>query len=156
MATHKNPKNAQHVLSVLAQGLLAFDRFEFSLAASYASGAGADESILVIGIVPPDCVLVPHLSRLSLPVLDTNGAPTGDYEVGTLADTDALLLTRQAETAAAVTFGEDWLVPASPIGAKDVATEIVIRVSNAIATLGTGTIVFEPVFRAWNPLIDGN
>lgn len=155
MATHKNPENAQHELSVLAQGLLAFDRFEFSLAASYASGAGADESILVIGVVPPDCVLVPHLSRLSLPVLDTNGAPTGDYEVGTLADTDALLATRAAETAAAVTFGEDWLVPTSPIGAPGVSTDIVIRVSNAIATLGTGTIVLDAVFRAWNPIIDG-
>lgn len=155
MATHKNPLDAQHILSVLAQGVLAFDKFVFDLAANYAAGAGADESLIVIGVVPADCVLVPHLSRLSLPVLDAGGAPTGDYEVGTVADTDALLASRAAESAAAVIFGEDWLVPAAPIGSKSEDTLIVIRVSNAIQQLGTGKIVFEPVFRAWNPLTDG-
>lgn len=155
MATFRNPVNDQHSLSVLAQGILAYDRFTFDLSASYAVGAGADESLLVIGHVPVDCKLVEHLSRLYLPVLDSNGAPTGDYEVGTIADTDALLATRAAETAAAVTFGEDWIRQTTPIGSQEDKTDIVIRVSNAIATLGTGTIIFEPCFRAWNPITDG-
>lgn len=155
MATFKNPANEQHELSVLAQGVLATDRFTFNLAASYATGAGADESLIVLGYVPSDCKLVEHLSRLYLPILDTNGAPTGDYEVGTEADTAALLATAAAETAASARFGEDWIRQTTSIGSKTERTAIVLRVSNVIATLGTGTIVFEPVFRAWNPFIDG-
>lgn len=154
MATFKNPVNEQHELSVYAQGTLAVDRFTFDLGASYASGAGADESIIVIGYVPVDCKLVEHLSRLYLPQLDSNVSPTGDYEVGTIASTAALLASRAAETAAAVTFGEDWLRQTTSIGSQTDRTAIVIRVSNVIATLGTGVIVFEPVFRVWNPSFD--
>lgn len=155
MATFKNPLNEQHELSVYAQGALALDRFTFDLAAAYASGAVTDESLIVVGYVPVDCKLVEQLSRLYLPQLDSNVSPTGDYEVGTLADTDALLASRAAETAAAVTFGEDWIRQTTSIGSQTERTAIVIRVSNVIATLGTGVIVFEPVFRAWNPIIDG-
>ncbi len=155
MATFKNPGNTGRDLSLLAQGVLGYDKYTFDLSASYATGAGADESLIVIGYVPADCVLIPHLSRLSLPVLDTNGAPTGDYEVGTIADTDALLATRAAETAAAVSTGEDLLYPTTGIGSATEPTAIVIRVSAVIATLGTGTIVFEPVYRARRSLLDG-
>ncbi len=155
MATFKNPANERPGLSVLAQGLLAYDRFEFDLSKPYAVGAGADESIIVIGYVPVDCVLVPQLTKLTIPQLDSNGAPTGDYYVGTLADTDALKGTAAAETAT-VLFGEDFLAPTAPVGSQAEATAIVIHVHNVIATLATtGKIVFEPVFRAWNPAIDG-
>lgn len=155
MATFKNPLNDQHELSLFQQGTLGMEPFVFDLSASYATGAATDESIIVIGYVPADCKLVEHLSRLYLPVLDSNGAPTGDYEVGTLADTDALLASRAAESAASVIFGEDWIRQTTSIGSKTEKTAIVIRVSNVIATLGTGTIVFEPVVRAWNSMLDG-
>jgi hypothetical protein len=151
MATFYNPANRNRALSnVAGVGQLQYDYFVFSLAASYASGASADESLIEIGRVPADQVLVPHLCRLSLPVLDSNGAPTGDYEVGTAADTDVLLASRAAETAAAVIFGEDWLVPAAEIGSQTEDTPIYIRVSSVIATLGTGSIVFEQVTRPYN------
>jgi len=61
MATHKNPANENRGLSLLAQGIIGFDRYTFDLEASYATGADADESIIVIGYVPADCVLIPHL-----------------------------------------------------------------------------------------------
>ena len=153
MATFKNPQDTNRGLSVLAQGLLVFDRFVFKLSAAYAAGAAADESDIQIGEVPVDCVLVPHLSRLSVPVLDSNGSPTGDYSIGTLA-APALLKAAAAAETAAVLFGEDWNVPAGPVGSPSAPTPIVLHVTNVIATLGTGDIVFEPVFRAWNPAID--
>jgi hypothetical protein len=155
MATLKNPAHYSNQFSVLAQGLLAFNRFTFDLTASYAAGAATDETLIVIGYIPVDCVMVPHLSRLAMPQMDSHGSPTGDWEVGIASNTDALLGTTAAETAAAVTFGEDWLRPAEVIGSRTEETPILVRVSNVIATLGTGSIVFEPCFRAWNPLIDG-
>lgn len=155
MATLKNPANEQRGLSVLAQGVLAFDRFTFDLTKSYATGAAADETILVLGYVPVDCKLVEHLSRIYLPVIDAGGVPTGDYEIGTLTDTDALLASRAGESAAGMIVGAGWLRQTTSIGSQTEATAIVLRVSNVIATLGTGAIVFEPVFRAWNPSIDG-
>lgn len=155
MSTLKNLANEQHELSALAQGLLLFDRFTFDLAAAYASGAATDETIIVLGYVPVDCKLVEQLSRLYVPQLDTNVSPTGDYEIGTLTDTDALIASKAAETAAGTLFGEDWIRQTTSIGSQTERTAIVLRVSNTIATLGTGVIVFEPVFRAWNPFVDG-
>lgn len=154
MATFKNPANTGRDLSLLAQGVLGYDKYSFALNGSYASGAGADESLIVIGYVPADCVLIPHLSRISLPVFDSDGSPTGDVEIGTVADTDALKASFAAETAAAVLTAEDLLYPAAVVGSKTVPTAIVIRVVNVIATLGTGTIVFEPVYRAWRDDLD--
>ena len=154
MATLKNPANTGRDLSLLAQGVVGYDKYTFSLAASYASGAATDETLILIGYVPADCVLIPHLTRLDIPQLDSNGAPTGDYEVGTAADPDALKASAAAETAV-VLFGEDFRQDTGPIGSKTEATPIYIRVSNVIATLGTGTITFEPAYRAWRQLLDG-
>jgi hypothetical protein len=144
MATFFNPANrARSGLSIFAAGLMAIDKFTFSLAASYATGAATDESLIEIGIVPAGQVLVPQLSLLDIPVLDSNGAPTGDYEIGTAAVPAALKASAAAETAV-VLFGEDWLRPV--IGSETEDTPILIRVVNVIATLGSGTITFQPVF----------
>lgn len=155
MATFKNPANENRDVSLLAAGVIGWDRYEFNLAASYATGCGADESLIVIGYVPADCVLIPHLSRLYIPQLDAHVSPTGDHEVGILTNTDALLASIASETAATTYFGEDFLVPAEVIGSATAPTPIVIRVVNVIATLGTGTIRFEPAYRARRSVIDG-
>lgn len=154
MATHKNPADENRGLSVLAQGVLAYDRYTFDLEATYAIGADANESILILGYVPTDCVLVEHLSRLFVPQIDSDGVPTGDWEVGTLSDTDALISSTAAETTDTVFFGEDFTRQTTPIGSETEPVAIVMRMSSAIATLGTGVIVFEPCFRARNPIID--
>lgn len=153
MATFKNPENAKRVPSVFQQHTLCIVPYEFDLSASYASGAEAAESLIEVGIVPPDCVLVPEHCLLDIPQLDTNGVPTGDYEIGTEADTDALKASAAAETAA-VLFGEDWNRPTTAVGGYPSATSIVIRVVNAIATLGTGTIRMNLAFRAARAGID--
>jgi hypothetical protein len=155
MATHKNPANANRDLSVLAQGQLGFDRFTFDLEASYAAGCEAADSLIEVGFVPPDCKLVEHLSRIYIPELDTNGSATGDHSLGTAASAAALLASTDSSTASTVYFGEDLLRQTASIGAHAEPTPIYIKVINIIATLGTGVIVFEPVFRAWNPAIDG-
>lgn len=153
MATFKNPANKNRDLSVLQQGVVAYDHFEFDLSASYASGAATDESLIEIGFIPADCVLIPHLTRIDIPQLDAHGTPTGDYEVGTAADPDALKAAAAAETAV-VLFGEDLRQDTGPIGSATDVTPIYIRVSNVIATLGSGVIVFEPAFRARRGVLD--
>jgi len=151
MATFKNPDNARRDLSVLAQGVVGYNRFTFDLSASYATGAGADESLIEIGFVPPDCKLIPYLSRLSIPQLDSNGGPTGDYEVGITGSTAALKAAAAAETAV-VLSGEDFID--ADIGSQTAAVPVYLRVSNVIATLGTGTITFDVAYRAWNSDLD--
>lgn len=155
MATLKNPANTGRAQSVFAAGVVGYQRYSFSLAASYATGAATDETLLLIGYVPADCKMIRHLSRLEVPQLDSNGAPTGDFEIGTAADPDALLASAAAETAVVV-FGEDWRTDAATasIGSQTEDTPIYLRVSNVIATLGTGTIVFDVAYRAWNSQID--
>lgn len=155
MATFKNPENEQRDLSVLAQGVLGFNRFTFDLEAAYAADLGAADDLILIGYVPPDCKLVEHLSRLYIPELDTDGSPTGDHSVGTAAAPAALLASTASETVSTVYFGEDLLRQTVSIGSTSEATPIYIKIINVVATLGTGVIVFEPVFRAYNPLIDG-
>lgn len=155
MATKKNPANEGVAGSIFAAHLLGGQRFEFDLSASYAAGSATDETLICIGYVPADCVMVRHLSRLEIPQLDSNNAPTGDYEVGTAADPDALKASAAAETAV-VLSGEDWRTDTDTgvIGSETEETPIYIRVSNVIATLGTGTIVFDLVYRARNSRTD--
>lgn len=153
MAILKNPGNEQHELSVLAQGLLATDRFTFDLAKPYAAGATTADTRIVIGYVPTDCVLVPYLSKVSIPQLDTNGSATAKVKLGTLDDDDALLAETGAG-AAVVKFGHE-LIQAKGIGSQAQPTAIVLTVSAAAATAAaTGVIQADLVFRAFNPLTD--
>lgn len=156
MATKKNPANEGVAGSVFAAHLVGLQRFVFDLSAGYASGANADETLILIGYVPADCVMVRHLSRLQMPQMDTNGAPTGDHEVGTADDPDALLASIASETAATVYSGEDFRTDSATavIGSQTEDTPIYVRLSNAIATLSTGTIVFDLAYRAFNSRTD--
>lgn len=156
MATKINPAHVGLAGAVFAQHVVGVPRFKFDLSASYASGAATDETLILLGYVPADCVMVRHLSRFEIPQLDSNGAPTGDFEIGTAADPDALVASAAAETAV-VYFGEDIRTDTATgvIGSKTEDTPIYLRVVNAIATLGTGTIVSDIAFRAWNTDVDG-
>lgn len=157
MATFSNPANDGRELNVPDAGTVSFDRFTFNLAASYASGYIADESLLLIGYVPAACAMVRHLSRLEVPQLDDDGAPTGDFEVGTAADPDALTASAAAETAV-VFFGEDWKTDAATgvIGSATERTPIYLRVSNVIASAAaTGVITFDLAFRSYRSAIGG-
>jgi hypothetical protein len=145
MATFSNPGNKQHSISGMAAGELVWDRFTFDLSASYASGVASAASIIEIGYVPAGFRLVENLSRLYLPVFDSNVSPTGDIEVGVAGTVNALVASQAAETAAAVTA---LLRQTTSIGSDSADTPIILTVINALATAGTGVIVFEPVYRA--------
>jgi len=146
MATNYiNPANKAHLLTPPAPaGGLVWDRFVFALNGSYASGAGALNDTLEIGYVPAGFRLVENLSRLYLPVFDTNGTPLGDVEVGITGTAAGLVASQAAETAAAVTA---LLRQTTSIGSDSVDTPIIVTFATAVATLGTGTIIFEPVYR---------
>lgn len=145
MATLKNPANQAHLLTPPAPaGGLVWDRFVFDLSASYASGVATASTILEIGYVPAGFRLVENLSRLYLPVFDSNVAPTGDIEVGITGTANALVASQAAETAAAVTA---LLRQTTSIGSDSADTPIILTIINALATAGTGVIVFEPVYR---------
>lgn len=145
MTTLVNPSNKQHLLTPPSPaGGLVWDRFVFDLSASYASGVATAGTILEIGYVPAGFRLVENLSRLYLPVFDSNVSPTGDIEVGITGTVNALVASQAAETAAAVTA---LLRQTTSIGSDSADTPIILTVINALATAGTGVIIFEPVYR---------
>ena len=156
MATNKNPGNEGVAGSIFAAHLLGVQRFKFDLGASYAAGSATAGTKLLIGYVPADCVMVRHLSRLEIPEMDTHGTPTGDHEVGTEADPDALLASIASETAATVYSGEDFRTDTATgvIGSITADTPIYLTVTNVLATLGTGVIVFDVAYRAFSARTD--
>lgn len=152
---YANPKVDAILPNVPAIGSLAFNRHTFDFAdTSYAPTDLNLADTVQIGVVPAGHVLVPHLCRLAVPQLET-GSPVSDYTIGTEANPDALKGSAPSETAAAL-FGEDWLVPVEAIGhpTEDTPIYITIITANPAGTAVSGSVVFEPVYRAWRDDID--
>lgn len=157
MTISRNPAVSKNLRTSEAAGQLTLNHFEFDLAGPYAPSTFASTSSdrIQIGEVPAGEVLVPHLCRISIPALDANGSPTGDYAIGTEDDPDALKGTAASETPV-VLSGEDLLYPAPPIGSPNVPTPIYVSALAAHATLATsGVIVFDQVTRPYDSTIDG-
>jgi hypothetical protein len=105
-----------------------------------------------IGVVPAGCTLLPHLTRIRIPVLDTGA--TGKYKLGTAANATAVA-AELAATAAQTLFGED-LVQTGVVGSATDDTPIYLTVSVAIATqAAAGKIVCDLAFRAYDVDVDG-
>ena len=164
MGTIRNPSIVHSVRGYQSAHDLNFNRFVHNLAAGYSitPAAGGDASLSVadkiqIGVVPAGEKLVPQLCLLKIPALDTDGSPTGDYQVGTATDPDALKGSAASETAVNL-FGEDWILTGTAdIGSKDEDVPIYITIINASATRApTGLIVFEQVTRAFDDANDTN
>jgi hypothetical protein len=151
MGILKNPANEQHELSVLAQGVLATDRYVFHHKAAYATGIATVNTQVVIGYVPVDCVLVPRLCRIQVPKLSTS---TGAIKIGTFGDDDALLGATNVN-AAFTKFGHE-LNQAEGIGSATEKTAIVMTISTGLAAVddNAGAVVADLVFRARNPFTD--
>jgi len=157
MATARNPGVSKNVRTSEDAGQLTLNHFEFDLAASYrpTSFAATTSDRIQIGEVPAGEVLVPHLCRIAVPVLDTHNSPTGDYSIGTADDADALKGTAASETAV-VLSGEDLLVQPDGVGSRDQPTPIYLHALGAHATLAaTGKVVFDQVSRPFDATIDG-
>lgn len=115
--------------------------------------AAANGDQIQIGIIPAGHVLVPQLSLLQVPQLDSNGAATGKYKIGT-ADAIAAVAAEQNGSAAVSLFGEDFVLTGT-VGSPTDDTPIFLSLSAAIATqAAAGKIVFQPAIRAWRTGID--
>lgn len=157
MANTYNPAVKQGVAVPDSAGDLKLNRFIYDFAqTSYADADINDLDTIVIGVVPAGCKLVPHLSRIVIPQLDTNGAPTGDYQIGTVTDPDALKGSAAAETAV-ILSGEDFTVLTSELGAKASDVEVVISaIGNVATTTTTGKIIAELVVRPYDSRLDAD
>ncbi|MDN5925036.1 MAG: hypothetical protein L0H70_08565 [Xanthomonadales bacterium] len=109
----------------------------------------ADGDLVQIGVVPANCVLVPHLCNIAVPILDTNGTATLKFTVGTAADTD-VLVSSEKDAKAAVTLKPGDLLPAT-VGDPENDTPIYLVATAAAATLATsGTITADLAVRAYS------
>ena len=148
--------NAHQVPAVtpFATGALYLDRQEVNLAAPGfwpATIAVGDQ--IQIGVVPPNAVLVPWLSNINLPVLDSGPSGTLSVSIGTQLTPAALHATAAAE--AATNIAGSALTQNVVIGDPVNATPIYITATAAaVKAAVTGTIVADLVFRAWNNPVD--
>jgi hypothetical protein len=155
MATTRAPKIFDTVATPEGAGEVALQKFSFDFADTSYSGAIAQNDKLQIGLVPKGHKLVPHLCRLDMLAIDTNGSPTGDYSIGDDTTTTALKGSTASETAAATYSGEDWALSTAEIGSNTADTPIYIYAINASATTpSTGKINFWQVIRPFDSNID--
>lgn len=153
MANYAIPKQRSGVTATAA-GALYVDPQSVDIAdASLALGALAVNDTIQIGVVPAGHVLVPHLSTLSVPVLDSNGTATGKVSIGTTADAASLLAA--TSVGSAISKGVGTLL-AGAVGSATEDVPILATVTAAMATQATaGTITGQWVLRAYDPAIDG-
>lgn len=128
-------------------------KFDFSIAAQRPATLVSTDKVQ-IGVVPAGCVMVQHLSRIVTPAFDTNGAPTGDFSIGTADAPTALKAAGAAETPLVLT-GED-LLASTVIGARDVDTPIyAVFTANVATVTTTGVIVANLAIRPFDGGFDG-
>jgi len=155
MATYKNPAAlaGKAIPTEAGQVKINRDVFDFANPATRPATFVTND-LLLIGIVPAGCKLVPHLTRISMPALDSNGAPTGDYEIGTATDSDALKATAPSETAV-VLSGEDFVLATADIGAKFVDVPIYAKaLANSATVPVTGKVIADLVIRPYDSAVD--
>lgn len=158
MATYSNPSLATLTPIPSAVGPLIHDRrvFDLAAAAGYRPSTLVSGDDIVLFTVPAGCVLVPHLCRIAFPVIDSNGAPTGQASIGTTAVPAALRAAQAISGSARVDSGEDFLAPAAPIGHPTEPVNVVLRLTANVATIAaSGQIVSDFVVRAYRSDIDG-
>lgn len=155
MPTYKNPSVLQGKAVPLAAGLAVVNREVFDVAnASYKPASLVNGDRIQIGVVPAGCKLVSHLSLIRIPILDTNGVPTGSASLGTNT-TPAALRATAVVNAAQVISGEDFTTATSDIGAKDVDVPLYAVFTANVATLAvTGKIISDVVVRPYDSNVD--
>lgn len=113
---------------------------------------------LLIGYIPAGEKFVPHLSEFSLPITDSNGSPTGTYQLGvggTTPDPDAFVGTANGSTAVTLS-GEDFTLATAEVGNRYDVTPIYLRAIAAFATVqSVGKIVLRVASRPWDKALDG-
>lgn len=155
MATYKNPAVLQGKAVPQQAGELvlpAREVFDFANTA-YKPAAIVNTDKIQIGVIPAGCKLVPHLASIQIPIIDTNGAPTGQASIGTATTPAALKAAAAVSGAAQRLTGED-LLPAD-IGAKDVDVPVYLTFTANVATLQTvGKILADLPVRSYDSSVD--
>ncbi|HET6631509.1 MAG TPA: hypothetical protein VFG73_02220 [Rhodanobacteraceae bacterium] len=152
MSKYSNPA-LRAAITAAASGALYIDKQTFNLAADYGPAALANGDVLSFAVVPAGHVLVPHLSTVSIPQLDSNGAATATYTLGTADDAD--VLKGAQDGGAAVALGAGELLDVT-VGSPDEDVPLLLTLTAPAATANvSGAIVANLVFRAYNADIDG-
>lgn len=156
MTQYLNPSLGPRV-TAFASGQLLLDKQVTTIGDARAwPSAPANGDQIQIGVVPAGHVLVPQLSQLLVPRLDTNAAATGKYKIGTATTVDAIAAEVSAGTAQSLR-GNSLVIGGPVIGDPEVDTPIFLSLSAALATAATsGQVVAELVFRAWDTAVDGS
>lgn len=151
---YANPKQRSRITAD-ANGALYYDRQQTDIAdPGLGLGTLAVGDSVQVGVVPAGHVLVPELSGISVPQLDTNASATGKVSIGTADDTAVLLAATTVGSAISKGIG-DFAADVA-IGDAENDTPIVLVVTAANATQATtGTIVANLVLRAFDAGIDG-
>jgi hypothetical protein len=154
MTTLKNPTVDKNLPNVVGSEI-CWDIQSFDIAnTSYGLPSLVANQLIQVGTVPAGHKLVAHLSRISVPVLDSNGTPLGDWTLGTATTANALLTTQQSETAA-VFSGEDFVAAATDARATEIGSDLVdvpiyIKLTASAGTAAvTGVIDAHWYFRAF-------
>lgn len=148
MSQYDNAKLTAGV-TPLAAGAVYVDVQETDLAhADFIDAAVASGDLIQVGVVPANCVLVPHLSKVVFPTLDASAT----VALGTKTDSDALLAAA-AITAATTKFGHE--LTQAVIGDDYNDTPIYAAVGGTVAGFATtGTIELQLALRAWRHDVD--
>lgn len=150
MTQYNNPKMVGGITAE-ASGAVYVDRQVTQLAdpVTFPHGLQVGDQVQV-GIIPAGHVMLPYLSVINFPKLDTNAAATGTYNLGT--DTTPNLF------GAAINAGQvkkAALTGLDVVGDPEEDTPIYITVTAAIATqVATGRIVLDVAMRAWRSETD--
>lgn len=108
-----------------------------------------------IGVVPAGCKLVPQLCTIQVPILDSNGAPTVKYKIGSVATAAALAAEKTPGAAVSVVATTDFIVAAAGFGSPTDDVPIYLNLSAARATATTiGKILADLALRAWDSELD--
>jgi hypothetical protein len=163
MPTYSNPSLATLTPIPSTVGPAIHDRrvFDLAAAAGYRPPSLVNTDDIVLFTVPAGCVLIPHLTRIAFPVIDSNGTPTGQASIGHVVQDAAavpasLRAAQSVGTAVRVDSGEDFLQPNVPIGHPTLPTNVILRLTANVATLAaSGQIVSDYFVRAYRSDIDG-
>lgn len=159
MSTYNNPSMVAGITPEAA-GAIYVDRQVTDLAnAAVVPAALAVGDLLQIGVIPAGAVLVPELSTLRLPQIDTGGSGTGAASIG-VAGSNAAIAAAQSVTAAKDIRGSGLSFSALPgasvaFGDPDDDTPIYLVLTGALVTQAkTGKVVCDFAFRAYVQNLD--
>lgn len=146
--------NLVAAITAFAVGAVYIDRQTTNLAdPTQWPAAPASGDQIQIGVIPAGHVLVPHLSLIRVPELDSNASATGKFKLGTDAANTAVAVEQNAG-GDIVLSGED-LVLTGTVGSQTDDTPIYLTLSAALATkVTTGKIVADLAIRSYRQDID--